>query len=1025
MSTVSSGVGLISGLNYQSIIDQMMKIEAQPRDQVVARMNNLDAQKTAYLDISARLTALLARIQVLTKASLFQTASATSSQPSILTATASATAPAGMYQFSVRSLAATQQLVSRGFQSRTASLSPGTLTVESAQARVERGTSLEELNAGAGVQRGSFKIQNAAGQQAVVNIADAVTLADIVDKVNAAGIAVTAETRGDALVLKDASGGTGALRVLESSGGRTAADLGFTTGHTQSTTGELAGSDLLYLADLTRLSDLNDGLGVGCSIAGGDFAVQVGESTIGVDLGDVLKAETRLERLNHGQGVRLGRVRITSRDGSFREVDLTGAKNAGDVKSALDSAFGDSRLSVVISGSHLVVTDKTTVASGQTTYDFSITDVTGHAAVDLGLNVAASSGKITGRDILQVGSVADVLAAINYATGNDDGSGNRLFTAALGADKKSLTLQSAGGVPLVLTSGTTSHALADLGFADGTFSGTVQGRRILGGLDTVLLKTLNGGAGLATGTIRIEANGTAADVDLAGAETLADVVGRINDAAEANNLGIAASYDSTGTRLVIANSNDGTGAITVSDVGDGQFAQATGLAQSSATIRSNNLQRQYIAGTTRLADLSNGRGVSAGTFKITNSLGVFKTITVAASDGETLQDVIDEINDSAIGVQARLNATGDGLLIVDSTGGAGALKIEDQEGTTAHDLNIAGQSNTRQIDGAFEFKLSISGSETLESLAARVGTETTLAAATLLNDGTGIAPYRLSISSRQSGQGGELVLDDGGAGLGIATLTQAQDAHVLFGGNSGSGVLLTSSSNTLTGVADGLDLTLSGVSDTPVTVTVDRNIQGAVDALSGLVTDVNAALTRLKAVSGYNQDTETKGVLFGEGTVQTIENRLSSLFSGTVTGTGSALSRLSQVGLSLGSGAELTFDEQAFRAAYAANPEGVVRFFTDTVHGAGTVLKNGLQKITDTSGLIPTRTASLDQQKQLLQERVDRLNDLLSRKQSRLQQQFQSLESALTLLQSQQATLTNFASSTQSSGSLFSTSQSS
>ena len=1021
MSTVSSGTGLVSGIDYQSLITQMMKVEAQPRDQVVAQINNLDAQKTAYLDISARLTALLARIQVLAQANLFQTANATSSQPSILSATASATAPAGMYQFSVRSLAATQQLVSRGFQSRTASLVPGTLTVESAQARVDRGTSLEELTAGAGVQRGSFKIQNAAGQQATINITDAVTLADVVDKINAAGIAVTAETRGDALVLKDASGGTGALRVSESSGGQTAADLGFTTGHTQSTTGELAGSDLMYLADITRLSALNDGLGLDRSIAGGDFSVQVGESTVGVDLGDVLKPDTRLARLNHGQGVRLGKVRITSRDGSFREVDLSGAKTAGDVKSALDGAFGDSRLSVLISGSHLTVTDKTTVASGQTAYDFSITDVTGHAAVDLGLNVAASNGKISGRNILQVDSLADVLAAINYATGNDDGSGNRLFTAALGADKKGLTLQSAGGGPLVLTSGTTSHALADLGFADGTFTGPVQGKRILGGLDTVLLKTLNGGAGLATGTIRIEANGTAADVDLTGAETLADVVGRINDAAQANNLGIAANYDSTGMRLVIANSNGATGAITVSDVGSGQFAQATGLAQSSATIRSNNLQRQYIAGTTRLADLSNGRGVSAGTFKITNSLGVFKTVTVAAADGDTLQDVIDEINDSAIGVQARLNATGDGLLIVDTTSGAGALKIEDQDGTAAHDLNILGQSDTRQIDGAFEFKLSISGSETLESLAARVGTETTLASATLLNDGTGTAPYRLSISSRQSGQDGELVLDDGGAGLGIATLTQAQDAHVLFGGNSGSGVLLTSSSNTLTGVADGLDLTLSGVSDTPVTVTVDRSIQGAVDALKGLVTDANAALSRLKDVSGYDATTQTKGVLFGEGTVQTIENRLYSLFSGTVTGTGSSLSRLAQAGLSLGTGAELKFDEQAFRAAYAANPDGVVRFFTDTVHGVGTVLKNGLEKITDTSGLIPTRTASLDQQKQLLQDRVDRLNDLLSRKQARLQQQFQSLESSLTLLQSQQATLTNFASSTQSSGSLFST----
>jgi len=1011
VSTITTGVGLVSGLDYKTIIEQLMTVEARPRDRLLTRISALDAQKAAYLEISARITALLSRVEVLSRSSSFRGATASSSAPSVLSASARAGASPGTYQFTVRALATTHQLVSRGFDSATATVSAGTLTIESGLARVNRATALAQLNGGRGVQLGSIRITNAAGQQATVNLVDARTVADVVARINAAGIAVTATVRDDALVLRDDSGGSGALRVEEVSGGRTAEDLGFGAGHNYSTTGELVGTALLYMTGSTGLAALNDGLGVRRSVAGGDFTLRVGSASIAVDLSDVLKPETRLERLNHAAGVRLGRVRITSRDGTMREVDLSGAKTIQDVQRLMQEAFDDGRITVTLNGSRLIVSDRTSVPSGQTAHDFEITDVTGYAALDLGLTTTASGNTITGRNILLVDTVADVLAAINYASGNADTDGNPLVTAALSSDGRRIVLNSSTpGEAITLEAGSGSGALADLGFEAGAYGDAVQSRRLVGGIDTVLLRTLNGGRGAGSGTIRIDANGASADVDLAGAETLADVIQRINDAAAAANLRVRAGYDSTGTRLVVAHDQGGAGAITITDVGEGTFAQSVGLAQTATTIRSANLQRQYVAETTRLADLNNGRGVAAGTIRITNALGVFRTLTVSTSQTVTLGDLIRQINDLNLGVQARINDTGDGLLITDTTGGAGPLKIEDVQGTAARDLNIARRGANGQIDGSLEFRITLTGSETLESLAGRINAESTLAEASLLNDGSATSPYRLSITSRRSGLAGELIVDDGDTGLGLATLTEAQDARLLFGGNVGSGVLLTSSSNTFTNVLDGLDLTVTGTSDSPVTVTVTRNLQTLIDTLSGLVSDVNAALSKIKETTAYDQESETKGVLFGESTANTVRSRLLNLFTRTFAVTGSSLTRLSDIGISLGTGSELTFDADKFRAAYEADPDGVTAFFSAASDGVGPTLKSELSQITGTTGLLTSRTRTLDEQKESLQQRVDQLNTLLDRKRERLTRQFQALESVLAQLQSQQSTLANFAS---------------
>lgn len=1019
MSGITTGVGLISGIDYYSLVEQMMAVEAQPRDQLLTRISNIDAQKTAFLDISARITALLSHFQFLTRPSSFHATSATSSQPDLLSVDAGLGTPAGSYQFSVRSLATTQQFVSRGLTSRTIPLMPTELTIESGQARVNRATRLNELNGYTGVQRGTFKIINeATGQEAALNIADALTLSEVVDKINAAGISVTARIENDALVLKETSGGTGGLRIENVGDGRTAADLGFGVGHTYAADGELFGTNLMVLSTATPLSALNDGLGLRTGLAGNDFTIQVGSgetgTTISVDLSDLLKPDTQLARLNHGQGVRLGTIKVTSKDGTIRNIDLTGMETISEVEAALKEAWDDDRISVTLNGSRLIIKDSTEVDEGEPEYAFRIEDASGHAAEDLGIVGEADDGEIRGWDVLHMSTLADVLASINHAANNDDGkgAGTPLVTAAISPAGHGLVLQSSAA-DFTLIAGPQSHALTDLGFTEGTYAGgAVQGTRIIGGVDTTLLKTLNGGNGFALGTLELTANGVTASIDLTGAETLADVVRLINQADPA--LGVVASYDATGTRLQIVNTDGGTTPIEVG----GDFAEATGMTWNGTALRTDNLQRQYISETTRLEDLNNGRGIGYGTIKLTNSLGQFVTIDIRQGDAETLHDVLDLLNNDTpgfdIGLEARINDTGDGIVIIDTTGGSGTLKIEDDTGTAARDLNIAGESDTGQVDGSFEFHLSVGVGDTLDSLADRIEAETTLAEATVLNDGTGVSPYRLNISSRVGGSAGELIIDETvageGVGLGFTTLTRAQDARMLFGGSLDSGILLTSSDNTFENVLDGLDVTVSGISESPVTVTVAEDIEGVIETFTKLVEDYNDAISRMKEATAYDEEAEEQGVLLGDSTIRRIESRMYRMFTRFFVGTGGTLNRLSEVGLTMENGSELAFDPEVFRAAQAQDPEAVERFFTDADNGVAGLLKEELEKIIDPDGLIDARTDTLDEKKKLLQDRVERYNKLLDRKQARLLRQFQAMETALAQLQSQQSALTDLAS---------------
>lgn len=814
MGRITSSVGIVSGINTADIIDQLMKLEERPKTLIQTRIDNNTKQKLAYTDLQTRLTSIKITGTSLKKPSFFQASTATSSDENVLTATASNGAAVGSFQFRVARLVTAQQNVSKGFADfDSAKVGAGRLTIEMGGGEVSTQNLLSELNGGAGIRRGVFRITDRSGKTATIDTSAAVTLDDVVKKINTSlDVQVRASLDGDRIVLSDLTGKTDSnLIVQDLADGHAAADLGL-VGNIAADT--LEGTDIHYLGAGTNVAQLNDGRGIRRASTGNDLKIDLG-------------------------------------DGSSVEVALAGAKTVGEVITAINTAGGTKLKAELVPG----------------------------------------------------------------------GNGIKL------------TDQSGGGGAFAVTSVGDSKAAEDLGLTAASAGGVIDGKPLLAGLGTVLLSSLKGGQGLSLGTISIKsrAAGAAQDIDLSGATTVADVIHLINDA----GAGVTASLNSSGNGLQIVDSSGGTGTLEISgqagtDLGlDGTFDLAT------TTVKGANLQRQWVSENSLLAELNGGKGVRPGKFIVTDSTGKSATVDLTQGNEIRLSDVISEINSKGLGVTASINANGDGLLLTDTAGGGAKLKVEDTTGTAAADLRIAGTAADGQttIDGSYEKTIDITATDTLQDVQKKINDLNFGVTAQIINDGSGGEPYRLTINASNSGRNGRVVFDAGATNLDTRTLVEAQDAAVFFGGQgSAQPLLLTASRNQIAGVIKGVNIELHSVSDDPVNLSISRTTENVVGEINKFVENFNGLVEKLTELTKYDTETKARGLLLGETAAQTIQTELYASINTVVQGAGK-FRILADIGLKLGSGAKLEFDEDKFNEAYAADPEGVQKLFSMSPSG--------------------------------------------------------------------------------------------
>lgn len=829
MGRISSSVGLVSGINSADIIDQLMKLEERPKTLLQDRIETANEQKLAYTDISTRLTSLRITSSTLKRASTFEAAATSSSDQDVLTATATNGAAIGSFQFQVARLVTSQQTVSRGFADINSSkMKAGTITIEQGGGELSSQTPLAQLNGGAGVRRGMFRITDRAGKTAVIDTTASVTIDDVMKKINTSlEIGVRASVKGDQLVLTDLTGQTTAnLAVQDLGDGKTAADLGLLTDTDGSAT-TITGSDINFLGNLTALSQLNDGRGVRKAASGADFTVTFADSsTVSVALGpDANTLAEALEVINAASPTKLKAELVPGGNG-IKLTDLTGGGT------------------------------------------FSVADAAGSkAATDLGIVTASSAGSITGTPVIA-------------------------------------------------------------------------------GMNTVLLSSLNGGTGITLTTIDItDRAGGNATVDLSAAKTVQDVLDAISNAGGVN---VTAKLKASGNGIQIVDDTGGSGDVVIAA---GATADALGLAgtfpSTVVAVEGKNLQRQWVTENSLLSSYNGGKGIGSGKFNIANSNGVETTIDLTGEDITTIGDVITAINNRTptSGVTATINANGDGLLLTDSTTGVLKMKVEDVEGTSASSLKIKGEADavTKQIDGSFEKTVEILSTDTLADVQTKINNLGFGVGATIINDGTGATPYRLSLSARSTGRAGRVAFDAGTTGLDTNTLVESQDAAVFLGGaDAAQPLLVTSSTNQLTGVIKGVTVDLHGVSSSPVTLNVTRSTDSLVESFGKFTDSFNDMIDKIRELTKFDTETNERGLLLGDSSIQRVESEVYAMLR-TVVPSAGRYKILQEIGLRAtvdpenpAAGTKLTFDEEKFRAAFATDPDAVKALFTTAQNGLST-----------------------------------------------------------------------------------------
>jgi flagellar hook-associated protein 2 len=220
------------------------------------------------------------------------------------------------------------------------------------------------------------------------------------------------------------------------------------------------------------------------------------------------------------------------------------------------------------------------------------------------------------------------------------------------------------------------------------------------GLDTQL-SDLNGGSGVSQGQFTItDSAGKTGTVNVdSSVKTIGDVIQAINLLSN----DVLAEINQTGDGIIIQNTASGAGTLTIAEKGSSTASDLNLLktatikdstqvidGSTTRTIDFSTADPKVIGLTTKLSELNSGSGVARGKFSITNSAGSAGTIDLTDTSIQTIGDLLTAVNALGINVTASINDTKDGIIIRDTSNGAGRLTVKEAGSTTAQNLNILG-----------------------------------------------------------------------------------------------------------------------------------------------------------------------------------------------------------------------------------------------------------------------------------------------------------------------------------------------
>ena len=255
-------------------------------------------------------------------------------------------------------------------------------------------------------------------------------------------------------------------------------------------------------------------------------------------------------------------------------------------------------------------------------------------------------------------------------------------------------------------------------------------------------------------------------------------------------------------------------------------------------------------------------------------------------------------------------------------------------------------------------------------------------------------------------------VDDGDSASGLSML--AYDATAASSAMSRSasaanaeltvnGIALSSASNTLTDVVDGLSLTLRKTTTTDLSVTVAPDTASVKTAITDFVSAFNTLASFIKTQTAYNADTKTAGPLQGDQSTLALQAQLRAVINAESSAS-STWGKLSDIGIAMKSDGTLETNATKLDNALGKLPDLKDLLATDGATNADSGFVRRFKRLADAA---LTTDGSLDSRLVGLRANVDRnsksqedMQGRLTKTEARLRAQYQALDTKMASLNS-------------------------
>jgi flagellar hook-associated protein 2 len=275
------------------------------------------------------------------------------------------------------------------------------------------------------------------------------------------------------------------------------------------------------------------------------------------------------------------------------------------------------------------------------------------------------------------------------------------------------------------------------------------------------------------------------------------------------------------------------------------------------------------------------------------------------------------------------------------------------------------------------------------------------ATATVVNDGVAGDNYRLILTGNASGLTNTITIDDAattldgtGSTVNFESSTFTENKTAADSDFTVDGLQIKRSSNSITDVIDGLTLNLKKAgSSAIVSVTADND--EIKDQVSSFVDAYNDVAEFIATNTDYDSNTKVSGILSGESTARSIQSRLRSIVSGTVSGLSGSLSILAEIGITTDyKTGNLKLDSSKLDTKLSASLDDVADLFKDNTNGIATEIYSYIGDITSTvDGSITLRKKGLTDVISNISNTIESMEYRLDKQEDDLVRKFTALES--------------------------------